>query len=184
VTDVLKEHKSLRHVIVPTRIDKLFLAPAGSTVENSAELLQSSDIPELFADVRNEYDYIFVDSSPVLRVTNTVILASQGVGVVVYVARANRTPKPMVQYSLGLLKDARVIGMILNSIEMHRISSLYYTYQYPNYAYYSNAYAYGYDYYDYGERKKGLRRPRRGGRWETTRHDIAQWLRRTFLPMD
>ena len=75
-----------------------------------------------------------------------VILATQDFGVVVYVAHVNRTPKALIRYSLDLLANANVIGMIMNSIEMHKISGLYYSYQYPNYAYYSNAYAYGYDY--------------------------------------
>jgi len=186
VTDALKERKSLKSVIVPTRFENLFLAPTGATVENSAELLQSSDIRGLFVDVQDDYDYIFVDTSPVLRVTDTVIMITHGIGVVVYVARVNRTPKPLVRYSLDMLKEAHILGLILNSIEMHRISSLYYTYQYPNYAYYSNAYAYGYDYYyDYGDPKKGFKKTmHRRGSWEKTRHGIAQWVRRTFLPMD
>jgi capsular exopolysaccharide synthesis family protein len=185
VTDSLREHRSLKQVIVPTRFENLFLAPTGGSVENSAELLQSSDIVGLFVDVQDEYDYIIVDSSPVLRVTDTVIVVTHGVGVVVYVARVNRTPKPLIRYSLDMLKDAHVLGLILNSIEMHRISSLYYTYQYPNYAYYSNAYAYGYDYYDYGEQEKvTTTSKRRRSSWDRVRHDIAQWLRRTFLPMD
>ena len=185
VTDVLQEHRSLKQVIVPTRVENLFLAPTGSSVENSAELLQSSDLVRLFVDVQDDYDYILVDTSPVLRVTDTVIMATQGLGVVLYVARVNHTPKPLIRYSLDMLKDARVLGLILNSIEMHKISSLYYTYQYPNYAYYSNAYAYGYNYYDYGEHKKGSKAPRRHrGSWEKSRHDIAQWFRRTFLPME
>ena len=89
-----------------------------------------------------------------------MILASQGIGVVLYIARVNHTPKPLIRYSLGMLQDARVLGLVMNSIEMHKISSLYYTYQYPNYAYYSNAYAYGYNYYYYGDShgEKGHRR--------------------------
>jgi len=85
-----------------------------------------------------------------------------------------------------MLKQAHILGVILNSIDMHKISSLYYTYQYPNYAYYSNAYAYGYDYYyDHGDTKKGFRKGlRRRGSWEKTRHEVGQWVRRTFLPMD
>ena len=84
--------------------------------------------------------------------------------------------------ALDMLDDAHVLGLIMNSIEMHKISSLYYSYQYPNYAYYSNAYAYGYDYYYDDERGRRNRRRRRrglGDRWDS----VAQWARRTFLPM-
>lgn len=156
MSDALSQHGSLRGVVQKTRVDNLWLIPTGSLIENASELLQASDMVGIFAEIQEDYDYILIDTSPVLRVTDTVIAATQGVGVVVYVARVNRTSKSMIQYSLDMLKDARVIGLIMNSIEMHRLSSLYYAYQYPNYAYYSNAYVYGYNYHhDDGVQDRG-----------------------------
>jgi len=183
VADALKEGGSLREVIRTSRIENLDLAPTGSSSENSAELLQSADLVSFFVDVQDDYDYILVDTSPVLRVTDTVILATEGLGVVLYVARVNHTPKPLIRYSLDMLKDARIVGLIMNSIEMHKISSLYYAYQYPNYAYYSNAYSYGYNYYDYGNHIGKRRRPkrRRGGKGVG---GVAQKVRDTLLPME
>ncbi len=151
MTDVLKEGLDLQDVVTGTRVENLDLVPTGSSIEDSAELLETTPLQDIFVDVQDVYDYIIIDTSPVLRVTDTVIVASQGLGTAVYVARVNHTPKPLIKYSLEMLKDARVLGLIMNSIEMHKISSLYYTYQYPNYAYYSNAYAYGYNYYQYGD---------------------------------
>jgi len=181
VTDVLRHGKSLREVIQPARIENLFVAPSGGDIDDSAELLQTVDVRGFFVDVQDDYDYIFVDTSPVLRVTDTVIFASQGIGQVLYVARVNFTPKPMIRYSLDMLKDANILGLVMNSIEMHKISSLYYAYQYPNYAYYSNAYAYGYDYY-YDE-KGGNRRSRRQIRWRKQLEHAGAWIRKTLMPM-
>jgi len=147
MTDVLTSNGDLREAVQHTRIDGLSLIPTGSSIDNASELLQSADLVGLFSEIQEDYDYIMIDTSPVLRVTDTVVAATQGLGVVVYVARVNKTSKPMIQYSLDMLKDSRVLGLIMNSIEMHRLSSLYYTYQYPNYAYYSNAYVYGYNYH-------------------------------------
>ncbi|MBT3296623.1 MAG: polysaccharide biosynthesis tyrosine autokinase [Verrucomicrobia bacterium] len=183
VTDALKEGLSLREYLSGTRIENLDIVPTGSNVDDAAELLQSTGITNLFAEVKGDYDYIIVDTSPVLRVTDTVILASQGIGVVLYIARVNHTPKPLIRYSLGMLSDAHVLGLVMNSIEMHKISSLYYTYQYPNYAYYSNAYAYGYNYYYYGDShgEKGRRRK------PTLRNQMeraGEWLKKTLLPVD
>lgn len=184
VADVLKEDRSLKEVIMETRIENLNLVPTGCSIKEAAELLQSSDLASMFSDVQDDYDYILIDTSPVLRVTDTAIIASQGFGVVLYVARVNHTPKPLIRYSLDILKDTRILGMVMNSIEMNKISSLYYTYQYPNYAYYSNAYAYGYDYYydDQSETRKPRRRRR--GSWEQRRREVKKWLRRTFLPVE
>jgi tyrosine-protein kinase Etk/Wzc len=184
MTDVLSEGKPFQDVIQTTRFEKLWFAPAGSTIDNSAETLQSVDLKRIFGEIKDDYDYILIDTSPVLRVTDTVIVANQHLGVVVYVARVGRTPKPMIRYSLDLLKDVRVIGMIMNSIEMHKISSLYYAYQYPNYAYYSNAYAYGYDYY-YDDSGKGAGKggPHRGP-IARKRQALFKWLRGLLLPTE
>lgn len=184
ISDAIKNGWPLREVIRETRIENLDLVPAGATIENASELLQSCDLGGMFVDVQDEYDYIFIDTSPVLRVTDTVIAATQGFGVVVYVARVNRTPKPMIRYSLDMLKDARILGLIMNSIEMHKISSLYYTYQYPNYAYYSNAYAYGYDHYYSDEPGARKRRRKRHVSMDTRARNVAEWFRRTFLPLE
>jgi len=185
VTDVLKSGKSMREVVVKTRIVNLSLVPTGSTIEDSAELLQTADIAGIFGEIQNDYDYIIIDTSPLLRVTDTVILATHRIGMVVYVARVNHTPKPLIKYSLDMISEAKILGLIMNSIEMHRISSLYYAYQYPNYAYYSNAYAYGYDYYYYGDQKsRGGRQYHRLSEWDRKKHAFGQWLRRTFLPME
>lgn len=185
VTDVLQRGGSLREVVRETRVENLYVASTGSSVDNHAELLQSSDLVGMLVDIQDDYDYILMDSSPVLRVTDTVILSTHGLGVVLYVARVNHTPKPLIKYSLDMLQDARILGLIMNSIEMHKLSSLYYTYQYPNYAYYSNAYAYGYDHYYYSYDDKAppaseqRRRRRRTGKWRA----IVDKLRRNFLPM-
>ncbi|MCK5851136.1 MAG: polysaccharide biosynthesis tyrosine autokinase, partial [Kiritimatiellae bacterium] len=184
--DVMRDKLDLVDVIVQSRVDNLDIITAGTTIDNCAELLQDTDLHRLFAEIEDDYDYIFVDTAPVLRVTDTVILATQRLGVVLYVARVNKSPVPLIRYSLSMLSDARILGLVMNSIEMHKISSLYYTYQYPNYAYYSNAYAYGYNYYYYGDHpgKDGGRDGRRGRYTAISLDRLAQWFRRTFLPME
>ena len=184
VTDALKEGRSFRDVVKPTRIENLSLAPTGRSSDGSAELLQSVDLMAMLVELQDDFDYIFIDTSPILRVTDTVILTTLGIGVVVYVARVNHTPKPLIRYSLDMLKEANVLGLIMNSIEMHKISSLYYAYQYPNYAYYSNAYAYGYNYYHYGEQKGKAQKFRRKSPLKDAAGSIQHWIRSTFFPMD
>jgi capsular exopolysaccharide synthesis family protein len=184
ITDALKEDRSFREVIAGTRIEGLFLAPTGGSIDNAAELLESSDLVSKFVEIQDDYDFIVVDTSPVLRVTDTMIMARQGLGTLVFVARVNHTPKPLIKYSLDMLRDARVLGLIMNSIEMHKISSLYYSYQYPNYAYYSNAYAYGYDHY-YTDRPSmigGRRAKRRSLRGRLV--DAVNKVRKSVLPVD
>ncbi|OGV72641.1 MAG: hypothetical protein A2269_05540 [Lentisphaerae bacterium RIFOXYA12_FULL_60_10] len=181
MTDVLQKQVPILSVVQTTRVPNLDLAPSGDSIDNASELLQSRDIKALFSEVKARYDYVILDTSPILRVTDTVILASHQVGVVLYVARVNHTPKPMIRYSLDMLKDVKVLGLIMNSIELHKISSLYYAYQYPTYAYYSNAYAYGQDYYD-GDLGGTRTHRRRRVTLDKRLREFVQWLRRTFLP--
>jgi len=183
VSDALRQRISLREIVKETRIENLFLAPSGSSIDGSAELMQQSNLLEMLVELQDYYDYIFVDTSPILRVTDTVILTTQGIGAVVYVARVNHTPKPLIKYSLNMLKEANILGLIMNSIEMHKISSLYYAYQYPNYAYYSNAYAYGYNYYHYGEQRGKSKQFRRKNPVDEAKKSISRWFRGTFFPM-
>ncbi len=47
-------------------------------------------------------------------------------------AHVDRTPKPLIRYSLDMLRNSHILGLIMNNIEMNKISSIYYSYQYPN----------------------------------------------------
>ena len=178
MTDALKDGRPLKEIVQTTRFPGLSFIPCGTSVDNTAELLQVADMQSLFSEMLDVYDYIFIDSSPVLRVTDTVIMATQGVGVVLYIARVGHTPKSMIRYSLDLLKNARIVGLIINSVEMHKISSLYYAYQYPNYAYYSNSYAYGYDYDD--KNHGGSRRKVRHPYWRRRLGEMIKSAKRAF----
>jgi capsular exopolysaccharide synthesis family protein len=177
IVDALNEHHPLSSVVQATKHENLWFASAGSIEKNTSELLHATDLEAFLGEVVGQYDYILLDSAPVLRVTDTVILASCPLVCVIYVAHANRTSKPVIRYSLDMLGDVHVIGMIVNSIEMHRISSLYYAYQYPNYAYYSYAYRYGYNYdlYDEHGRKVAL------GPFVRVRRALTKWFRVAFM---
>jgi capsular exopolysaccharide synthesis family protein len=186
ISDVLRSGTPLKDFVLESQYENLSFIPTGSAVDDAAEILQSADLRDVFDEAIDEYDYIFMDTSPVLRVTDMAIIASQGLGISLFISRADATPKPLVKYALDMLSEARVLGLILNSIEFNKVGSLYYSYQYPAYAYYSNAYAYGYDYYyyDYGDKRgqrksRGRRHPLKG-----IKQNASRWFRRMFLPMD
>jgi capsular exopolysaccharide synthesis family protein len=185
ITDVMRRGGSLRDVVRATAYENVWFVPAGTTEKNTSELLHMVDLTALLGEIMGQYDYILMDTAPVLRATDTVVLARVPFCSVIYVAHANRTPKPMIRYSLDMLGDVHVLGMIINSIEMNKISSLYYTYQYPNYAYYSYAYQYGYDYYLYDEQGRKGKRPLHHRRSvKSLQHSIKHWWRRTFMPSE
>lgn len=181
-TDAMTEGKPLQEMVCSTNINNLYFIPCGSETGASAELLQTRNIARMLHEVSDEYDYVFVDTPPVLRATDAILTATRGVGVVIYVMRVNRTPKQMIKHSISMLANARILGAILNDIELHKISGIYYTYLYPAYAYYSNAYAYGYDYYD---DRGGSRQIRSSMLWWSIGINplrrLHKWIVRTFI---
>jgi tyrosine-protein kinase Etk/Wzc len=177
IVDALSGHRPLSSVVQATPHENLWFAAAGVIEKNTSELLHATDLEAFLGEVVAQYDYVVLDSAPVLRVTDTVILAGCPLVCVIYVAHANRTSKPVIRYSLDMLGDVHVIGMIVNSIEMHRISSLYYAYQYPNYAYYSYAYRYGYNYDLYDEHGRHVTL----GAFATARRAVTRWVRSAFM---
>jgi capsular exopolysaccharide synthesis family protein len=184
-SEALVEERPLQEMVCSTAIDNLYFVPCGGETGISAELLQMRNIARILHDVSDEYDYVFVDTPPVLRAADAILTATRGVGVVIYVIRVNRTPKQMIKHSINMLADTRILGAILNDIELHKISGLYYSYLYPAYAYYSNAYAYGYDYY-YDDRS--ITKTRRSMLWWIVGINpvrrLRKWFARTFIPED
>jgi capsular exopolysaccharide synthesis family protein len=183
IIDCLRQDRPFRDVIRPTTFENLWFAPAGTVDRNTSELLHIADLARRLSELMEGYDYVIMDSAPVLRVTDTVVMAGIPFCTVIYVAHSNRTTKPMIRYSIDMLGDVNLLGLIINSIEMNRISSLYYSYQYPNYAYYSYAYAYGYDYYLYDEKDRKANHPSRKG-MKTWTHRFRHWVRIHLLPLE
>ena len=183
ITNVLKGEHTPGDLVTQTTIPNLWFIPAGSLCEQAAELLQKSDLVALFAKARSEYDYVILDTSPILRTTDARIIATPDLCSVVMVVHVDRTAKPIVKYALDFLGNARILGVVMNSIEMHKISSLYYSNQYPNYAYYAYAYSYGYDYdYFYGEGGPKKRKKRLSLR--KALRNLSERIRRTIMPLE
>jgi Mrp family chromosome partitioning ATPase len=91
--------------------------------------------------LRNLFDHIIIDSPPLLSVTDARILATIVDGVVL-VIRGGETTKEAVDRSKRLLLDvrARILGTMLNNVDMQSSDPYYYS----KYSY--DRYGYGYEY--------------------------------------
>ncbi|HQH28734.1 MAG TPA: CpsD/CapB family tyrosine-protein kinase, partial [Oligoflexia bacterium] len=94
LADFLAGMKELDEVLRSTPIDRLFIIPAGSEVPNPAELIGSRKMAELLRQLAEQYDYVLVDTPPVLPATDAVSL-SHAVDGVVLVVRGHVTVKHM-----------------------------------------------------------------------------------------
>ena len=128
--------------------ENLELFPAGPVAPNPSELLTSAKMKSLLAQFREAYDYVLIDTPPILPVTDAAALASRVDGVVLVIASGQDRPEA-VQLSKKRLEqaDARILGCVLNKV---KIGGGRYGYG-RSYGY---GYGYGYGYYYGGDDSK------------------------------
>lgn len=109
---------------------------AGPSPPNPAELLGSESFARLLGQMRQKYDMIVIDSSPIFSATDSLITASLVDGVILVVS-AGKTTNDAVARGLKNLADirAKVLGLAMNNVEL-KGNEEYYSY----YGYYSKAY--------------------------------------------
>ena len=79
----------------PTQVANLFLMPSGKRLENPAETLANSDLPEIVAEMLAEFDSLVFDTAPVHAVSDTLLICKH-VDAVCLVIRAAKTPATAV----------------------------------------------------------------------------------------
>jgi capsular exopolysaccharide synthesis family protein len=122
---------SLEAAIKPTNIPNLFLMPSGPRPPNPAELLTSAKTRALLEELKSKFNRVIVDSPPVLTVADTSILASLVDGVI-QVIRASFLNIDYILRCKQRLTDvkARIIGVILNNVNVKKEDSYYYYHYY------------------------------------------------------
>jgi capsular exopolysaccharide synthesis family protein len=128
-------------VVAPSEVPNLWILPAGPIPPQPAELLSSSVMKDHLAGWREEFDHIIIDSPPCLSVTDAVVLSPEADRIIL-VARSAQTTKLALQRACELLLqvNARVMGIVLNALNLTSADSYYY---------YSSSY-YSRHYYDEG----------------------------------
>ena len=124
-----------------TRIPNLNLITCGEIPTNPSELLSSKRMQRLLTLFGEQYDRIIMDSPPVLAVTDSILL-SRLVNGIILVAGAGATSRDGVVRTVEQLKevDARIIGSVINNLNVEKeryYYSRYYYYNYGKYGYHS-----------------------------------------------
>jgi succinoglycan biosynthesis transport protein ExoP len=131
-SEVLKQEVNWREVVIPSSYPNLFIIPRGRTLSQPSEHLLRESTDALLKEIYHEYDYIIIDSSPILAADDTTSLAPK-IDATLFVVRLSYTSARLVRKSLELLynRQVNVPGVILNFVD----TSLpeYYYYQYSEY---------------------------------------------------
>ena len=119
LSNLLTGQAQLDQVIRPTPVKGLDILPAGSKAPNPAELLSSTSMRELISQLSDIYDFILVDSPPILPVADGLTL-SRVVDSVVLVVRSRQTERELAQESRRRLLrvNARILGVVLNDLDV------------------------------------------------------------------
>jgi len=110
-------------------VENLTVLTSGPIPPNPAEILNSERTRSLWKTLLEKYDYVFIDSPPVLAVTDASILSTQVDGAIL-VVRSGVTRKDLAREAKEqfLKANARLIGVVLNQVKMD--ASDYYQYYY------------------------------------------------------
>lgn len=114
LADILTNDTALESAFCKTRIDNLTVLPRGEIPRNPSELLSSKKMRRLLEELRAKFDYIILDSPPVIPLADACILGSQVDGVI-FIVQAHRTARRMVKQARSMLEHvhAKILGFVL-----------------------------------------------------------------------
>lgn len=164
ITSYLCGKASINEIIQPSgKLPTLDIITAGSIPPNPAELIASDRCTELINELKKMYDYVIIDTPPLMWVTDALLLMKH-VDTALYIVRQGVSNKHMVESVIKDLESRNYnINIVVNGIKFQGIYGYRYSYGYGGYGYgygYGKGYGYGYGYgyydeeHDYGKRKK------------------------------
>lgn len=117
LAELLIDQLPASQAIYQTDIPNLDIIPAGTKPYNPAELLGSSFLNSILKEQRDQYDFILIDSPPILPVADALLL-SRLVDGVLFIVRCDHTSRSLIHRAKEQLQSvkARILGLILNEI--------------------------------------------------------------------
>ena len=117
LADVLLDKTTFEEAINHTEMGNLEVLPSGMVPANSTELLASHMMKELLEKVAKEYDVVIIDSSSLLEVTDTNLLANLCDGVILVLFQGKTLLEKAAEAKKILeFSKARIAGVVLNEI--------------------------------------------------------------------
>ena len=131
LSDVLANGIASENASHNSKISNLTVLPRGEMPSNPSELLGSKRMKRLLEELKTRFDYIILDSPPVIPIADAGILGAQTDGVILIV-QAEKTQEQTVRQAQELLEQARAknIGFVLTQVDYHIPGYFSYYYHY------------------------------------------------------
>lgn len=129
VDAILDRRQTLDHITWRLDPYNLSVVTSRRPQADTYELLTSGRLGELIHEARQRYDYMVLDSPPVLPAPDSRLLAEWIDGYLVVVA-ADKTPRNLLEETLALLGPSKILGLVFNreSYKHSRYGKYYYAY--------------------------------------------------------
>jgi capsular exopolysaccharide synthesis family protein len=137
LSNLLTGNSKASEVIQKSKFPSLWVMSAGHIPVNPAELLSSMRFLDFLAALEDHFDWVVLDTPPVLVVADSMVVANKATGVV-FVVGADQTSRNAARNAIEQLQatNANVLGSILNRADVHRHSHYYSSYYRKEYARY------------------------------------------------
>jgi capsular exopolysaccharide synthesis family protein len=117
LADILSDERvALTDVVQPMDRFHLDVITAGTPRTAIHQLLRSARFEQLIREAREKYEFVVIDTPPLLPVFDSALLAKASDGVLMVVS-ANQTPRKLLGEALNLLDPAKVLGIVFNRDE-------------------------------------------------------------------
>ena len=132
LTNYIIGQATFEEAIKKTMVENLYLLSSGKRPPNPSELLNSNKMKQFIAILKENFDYIILDTPPIIMVTDAQILAQYADGCILVVASAQAERDAAIRAKLLLEKgDTKIIGVVLNKLDI--TSKKYYGHYYQYY---------------------------------------------------
>jgi polysaccharide biosynthesis transport protein len=135
LSELLRGTAELADVIDIDPVTNTCVIPAGSVAPNPADLLMSRRMRDLIAQLRDEFEYVVIDASPLLPVIDALAVATM-VDKILVIVEWSRTSRVSVLEAFKVLRPEakRIAGIVLNKVDPKQLSRYGYSRSYHKYA--------------------------------------------------
>ncbi|KZL89715.1 CpsD/CapB family tyrosine-protein kinase [Clostridium magnum] len=135
ISDLLVGKVKFEEAVQETKVPNLSILTSGTRPPNPSELLGSSKMRAFIDALKERYEYIIIDTPPIIAVTDAQLLASHADGSLLVIASSQAEREAAVKAKELLQKvNAKILGVVLNKLEVQEKGyyGYYYHYYYGN----------------------------------------------------
>ncbi len=132
---------TLKEIIQETELANFSVITAGPIPPNASELVLSPRVNELFTQLKEQYDYIIIDTPPVMLISDSMVLL-RSVDIGLFVMNTEKATRSGVRYLEEIVESNNLAhtALVLNNVKLKK-----WRYYYGRYSY-NYGYGYGYGY--------------------------------------